>query len=178
MRQFQDIPGWPGYRVSDDGIIESCRDTQGRIGVCWRRKATFTDKDGYKKMTVHYCGKMWFVGVNVLVLLAFTDHRPRGAFALHGNGDPSDNLLSNLRWGTAKDNADDRAKHGNTACGFRNGRTKATPAVLCRIHTLRSEGVSYGRIATDVGLSKRQVMRIAKGEAFPEFVPKQKESVA
>lgn len=51
--------------------------------------------------------------VHVAVLEAFVGPRPEGMQALHNNGDPSDNTVENLRWGTASDNMKDKSLHGN-----------------------------------------------------------------
>lgn len=50
--------------------------------------------------------------VNVLVLLAFRGPRPSRADACHGNGDPNDNALTNLRWDTRSGNMLDASRHG------------------------------------------------------------------
>lgn len=50
--------------------------------------------------------------VHKLVLLAFVGPPPKGYECLHGNGDPSDNRLENLRWGTRGENIRDAIRHG------------------------------------------------------------------
>lgn len=59
--------------------------------------------------------------IHALVLLAFAGARAPGQVCRHLNGDSLDNRLSNLRWGTALENAADREAHGRTARGARNG---------------------------------------------------------
>jgi hypothetical protein len=50
--------------------------------------------------------------VHTLVLEAFVGPRPPGKEACHGNGQPGDNRLSNLRWGTRSENIADAVRHG------------------------------------------------------------------
>jgi hypothetical protein len=49
---------------------------------------------------------------------------------------PADDRLENLRWGTHKENMEDREKHGRTARGERNGRYKLSPEQVRDIRTL------------------------------------------
>lgn len=50
--------------------------------------------------------------VHKLVLTAFVGPAPDGCECLHINGDPSDNRLQNLRWGTRSENIKDKTRHG------------------------------------------------------------------
>jgi hypothetical protein len=50
--------------------------------------------------------------VHKLVLTAFVGFAPENYECLHINGNPSDNRLSNLRWGTRSENIYDAVKHG------------------------------------------------------------------
>ena len=49
--------------------------------------------------------------VHELVLSAFVGPRPEGHECLHINGNPSDNRLENLRWGTRSENLRDKVRH-------------------------------------------------------------------
>lgn len=63
-------------------------------------------------------GNKRIVCVHILVLEAFAGPRPLGAEACHRNGNPSDNRLENLYWGSHADNMKDMTQHGthrNTA---------------------------------------------------------------
>ena len=50
--------------------------------------------------------------VHKLVLNAFVGPAPDGYECLHINGDPADNRLQNLRWGTRSENIADAVRHG------------------------------------------------------------------
>lgn len=52
------------------------------------------------------------VAVHRAVLLAFVGPPPEGYEACHINGNPADNRLENLRWGTRSDNLRDAVRHG------------------------------------------------------------------
>ena len=126
-KKWAEIPGWPGYRVSDNGEVQSCRDCAGYDSGAWHYISLFTDKGGYKKFTLHYRQRTAFVGVHVVVLSCFGGRRPPGnSMGLHKNGIRDDNRIENLYWGFADDNARDRDKHGKTARFERNGNAKLT----------------------------------------------------
>ena len=50
--------------------------------------------------------------VHRLVLNAFVGVAPDGYECLHVNGNPADNRLENLRWGTRSENIKDKTRHG------------------------------------------------------------------
>jgi hypothetical protein len=69
---------------------------------------------GYLYVKLH--GKK--IHVARLVCEVFNGPPPfEGAMVRHLDGSRSNNVPVNLAWGTGKDNADDREKHGNTSRG-------------------------------------------------------------
>ena len=84
-------------------------------------RATYINPDGYLTLKLAERGT---VHVHCLVLEAFVGPCPEGQEGCHGDGNPSNNALSNLRWGTPKDNADDRRRHGRNCTGEKQGRSK------------------------------------------------------
>jgi len=57
--------------------------------------------------------RIWLI--HRLVLIAFVGLQPDGMEALHRDGDPGNNTLSNLRWGTHSENQLDQVAHGTHA---------------------------------------------------------------
>lgn len=99
------IPGYPNYLASTKGRIFSLlsrRFLKPNINV-----------DGYQKVTLRLNGKSFTVLVHRAVLSSFRGPQPvEKPFALHNNGDPSNNKISNLRWGDAFENMADIKIHG------------------------------------------------------------------
>jgi hypothetical protein len=119
------IPGYEGiYEVSDYGRVRSVDRyvPPGRGGTRWRfRRGQIRkpghDRKGYLFVPLYAAdpnaknGKNGWV--HRLVLLAFVGPPPEeGMYALHNNGDHSDNRLCNLRWGTPSENIWDSVAHG------------------------------------------------------------------
>jgi hypothetical protein len=111
------VPNWPFYEVSDLGGMR-----------CWMRRGpygTMMDtprilkpsrmKSGYFQVEGSSTGGKRRVNlVHRLVLLAFVGPPPEGRpVCRHLDGDPSNNRLSNLVWGTQLENAADRLRHGS-----------------------------------------------------------------
>ena len=118
---WKPIPGYEGlYEVSDQGQVRSLRGWRN-LPVPYVLTQHVTAK-GYRKVGLCKAGKprVWFV--HMLVLLAFSGPRNDGLQTRHMDGNPANNTLSNLRYGTAKQNIQDQLVHGthstasNTHC--------------------------------------------------------------
>jgi protein gp37 len=104
--------------------------------------------------------------VHRLVLTAFVRPAQPGEQACHRNGDPSDNRLSNLYWGTQQANWQDRIRHGN-------GRSyaKLTPEDVAEIRRRCAAGESAYRVAQDYPVSDTQVRNIIRGDHWATAQP-------
>lgn len=115
---WREIPGYAGYyEVSDLGRVRSlARIIDRRDGklqpVRGRLLRQASLRGGYRRVFLHRDGQRWDQEVHRLVLLAFAGPAPHGHECLYGDGDPSNNCLSNLRWGTRSENRLDAVRHG------------------------------------------------------------------
>lgn len=102
--EWKEIEGFPKYFVSDDGRVYS--EKSGRIlnpDVCnsGHLRVTLCHKNLKKRFFVHS-----------LVLESFIGPRPDDKECCHIDGDPSNNQIDNLMWGTSQENALHRSLHG------------------------------------------------------------------
>lgn len=143
------VVGFEGcHEVSDTGLVRSldkiCRSGRRRVGRILSQQRgehgrfmVCLKKDGTKKMA----------RIHRLVLHAFVGQCPIGMEGCHGNGNASDNRLSNLRWGTPKENHADKKKHGTNPAGISNWAAKLDDESVRRMKDIRRCGVSFDRIA-------------------------------
>lgn len=113
------IPGFPKYTITKNGKIWS----KHRRGE-WIKLTKY--KGGYYGVTLHKEKKDYFCRVHRLVLETYVGLCPEGMECRHLNGNPADNRLENLKWGSHGENMRDRELHGNTGKGESNGRCKLT----------------------------------------------------
>lgn len=113
---WKPIPGYTGYEVSCQGRVRTYRPINGRGGLTSVPRILDTpgrDKDGYVRICIRKDGKDVFTKVHKLVAEAFHSVKPGPEYqVLHGNGIRTDNRATNLRWGTALENTEDKVKHG------------------------------------------------------------------
>jgi hypothetical protein len=105
MEIWKAIPGYEGqYEVSDQGRVKSYRrDHEGRFLRPGRMPG------GHLSVAL---GRGNSQCVHKLVLLAFVGPAPDKHECCHNNGNPADNRLENLRWGTRRENILDAVRHG------------------------------------------------------------------
>ena len=114
---YREVPGFPGYRVGDDGSVWTSKFPGGRKGFAgWRKRGLPLRSGGYPVATFKDNGKCKQWAVHRLVLEVFVGQCPDGMEACHNDGNPSNNNLNNLRWDTHKNNIKDKIPHG-TMCG-------------------------------------------------------------
>lgn len=107
----------PGYRVTEDGRVFSIAHNWRGYGE--REMSQIPHKDGYLSVRLIIDGKRKRFAVHRLVAAKFLPPAPSRLHQVrHLDGDKSNNRFSNLAWGTAKDNADDREAHGRTSRGL------------------------------------------------------------
>ena len=107
---------WPGYWVCPLGRVFSTATNWRSLGVrelCWHHNS-----HGYPFVRLTREGKRKTVIIHKLVARAFLPPRPSSQHEVrHLDGDSENNFWRNLAWGTPKENADDRRRHGRTSRG-------------------------------------------------------------
>lgn len=108
--QMRPVPGFDGYYVTSTGRVWSTREWRGQRGR-WLKPAV-DDKGGHLHLNLMKDGLMRTRRVHSLVAEAFLGRRPVGLEVRHLNGNPADNRVSNLKWGTRSENVRDAVRHG------------------------------------------------------------------
>lgn len=112
------IPGYEeSYDVSDLGRVRSLDRVVMTKRGAWAYKGRILRPagapDGYLTVRLGLPGPSRSWAVHLLVLMAFGDPRPQWAQCVrHLDGNSRNNAVSNLAWGTWKEQADDRVTHG------------------------------------------------------------------
>ena len=96
-------PGWEDrYQVSDLGRVANLDGHVLRVAP---------QHSGHLRVALWRNNRAHLAQVHRLVLLAFVGPCPEGMETCHGNGDPTDNRVANLRWDTRSANLMDSVRH-------------------------------------------------------------------
>ena len=119
FEEWRDIPGYEGmYQVSNLGQVRSIGRTVTRSdGQVHRYKGKILStpllqQTGYPFVKLSNHGKNQVRTVHSLVAEAFFGPRPEGTEVCHGDGNPTNNHVDNLRYGTRSENELDKLRHG------------------------------------------------------------------
>lgn len=112
--QWRPVVGHHGYEVSDLGRVRSVdrvviHETGRRQPRRGRALALVEQGSGHLKVGL---GRRHYDQVHRLVMAAFVGPCPDGMEVRHLNGDPADNRLENLAYGTRAENIADAVRHG------------------------------------------------------------------
>lgn len=125
--RWMPVVGSASYAVSDLGRVR--RTAYCHASPNGRILKQSKHRDGHRQVTLSDRGRTTTLYVHALVLGAFVGPRPTEKHeGAHGDGDPSNNTLGNLRWATTADNAEDRDRHGRQAKGEAHVRAVFTQA--------------------------------------------------
>jgi len=163
MIKYANVPGYPEYRVGNDGSVWSRYNHRGGKGCKlvdeWKKLNPTTCKTN-GRVIVNLCsdGKRKRWQVHRLVMLAFEGPCPAGYEVCHNDGDPTNNRRSNLRYDTRKGNMADQLRHGTRNRGTRQGLCKLDEDKVREIRRLAGT-TSQQAIADRFGV---QVMTVNK----------------
>lgn len=101
--------------------------------------------------------------VHDLILSAFVFVRPSPHMeCAHADGNPTNNTISNLRWATSLENANDRRKHGTSGQGVQNSRAKLCDKKVEAIRLLIGL-YTFKQLGSFFGVGPQAISKIAAG---------------
>jgi hypothetical protein len=107
--------------------------------------------------------------VHQLVAEAFLPYCPPPFAPLHGDGDPENNRLSNLRYGTPGANIEDARRHGTFRIGSQRSQAKLDEREASAIKGLPAERPSV--LARAFGVAVASIQHIRRGANWPHVAP-------
>ena len=140
---WRSVPKYEQYQVSTLGRVRSWKPIRGNAmkPVNPRIYNCKLNSDGYPCLVLYGATRAdkLYVTVPRLVLTVW---RPGKEYlnALHKNGVKTDNRLSNLYWGTCKQNSEDSKRHGTWVHGTRVNTCKLTPEQVIQIRNQKRRG--------------------------------------
>jgi len=161
---FHQIPGFPRYAIDENGIVISiCPRNGQKKAKTWsdaRRVKPWTDKLGYHRVQLFHDGNQRTVKVHRLVLLTFVGPCPAGMQCRHLDGNPGNNHVSNLTWGSSSENHRDKILHGTSGLGDKNGNAKLKAADVLEIRMRAANGENTSAIASGFPVTQTNVRLI------------------
>jgi hypothetical protein len=163
MTEIRPVPGFDDYLATRDGRVFSNRNNVRSP----REIMPVTTPKGYRTVNIYVDGARKIVRVHHLILLAWRGPRPIGAQTRHLNGNPADNRVDNLMWGTAAENGADRIGHGTQSGGrpLRNGGN-LNPEIAATVRILHAAGHAIRAIARAEGVSQRCIQHIVRKRSW------------
>jgi hypothetical protein len=128
---WKPIPSNPRYQVSSLGRVRSTKALRGGgklVKICTSTKyyscCLYFQGGGRKTRNIHS-----------LVLETFVGEKPEGMVARHLDDDRSNNVVSNLCYGSYAENTADRRRNGGDCPGELNGNSRLTEAAVREIRS-------------------------------------------
>lgn len=163
---WREIPDFTDYEVSETGKIRRLKIGGSPIAFVGRELKP-NNYGRYQRVCLFKNSKRHYLSIHRLVAIAFIGQRPSNKHQIaHNDGNSYNNNFRNLRWATAKENAADREKHGNTKKGEECANSKFKDGDIRRIRKMHSKGFFQNEIARIFKTSQSHIGRIVNGSAW------------
>jgi len=156
-RKYKQIEDYPDYWIGDNGVIVSMARNRSIV------LKTRLNQVGYYVACLRKDKKKHHISVHRLVLEAFVGKRPEGCQCRHLDGDKLNNNLSNLCWGTPKENGEDNVRLGVMPIGENNGNSRLCEQQVLDIRELYATGnYVYRQLAEAYNVTITAICEIVK----------------
>jgi len=167
---WKSIPNYPLYDISNFGNVRSWNGLGRRygkrqpkprllklnIGDTGYYRVTLCNKDEQKQYKIHH-----------LVLMVFSENKPKNKITRHIDGNKLNNHIDNLAWGNYYENEQDKVAHGRSNRGTRNGKSKLTKSQVIKIRQLyETKEYSQKRLGNMFGVSRSAIMMIVTNKSW------------
>lgn len=162
MEEWREIRGFPDYEASSLGNVRRCTSrTCGKAGHVL--KLSRRHHSGHITVQVWSGGKSKTITVSRLVALAFHGEPPSAELhAAHNDGDPTNNVPSNIRWASAAENCADKLLHGTAQLGEKHPAVVLTEQEVRQIRAKYAEGLSLKTLGRAYGVHFGTIWRIVQ----------------
>lgn len=143
MEEFRNVFG--KYEVSNLGSVRNSK--------TGRTLAQVLDRYGYPVVCLHEDGKNYSVKVHRLVANAFVDNKENKPQIDHIDGNKENNVYTNLRWVTPKENSENPITHARHIATIKPPKRKKV-AVLCVETNKTYDGLRVAERETNVAHSE------------------------
>lgn len=162
LERWLPVVGYEGfYEVSDQGNVRSVTRVDA-LGRTWKGQPmqVHPTRRGHLRTQLRREGTVKRKHVHRLVLEAFVGPCPNGMECCHGDGNPQNNRLPNLRWDTRQANVKDSVMHGAHPRGERVGNAKLTADQVLSVRTAHRGGEAIKGIARRLGVHQSTIQDI------------------
>lgn len=165
--EWREIPGYLGYEASTEGRIRSTdRLITTRTGIVKKMRGRIlrpSTSVGYPFVVLARGNTR---RVHSLVALTFHGPQPAGLYVCHADGDVENSRPSNLYYGTAKRNSEDRVRHGTDCRGERHPNAKLSDFQALEIRRRAIAGENQRLLAAEFGVTQSLVSEIKNMERW------------
>jgi len=102
---WKDIRGFPGYKISSEGRVSSCKNFRGELTNKSHLLKPRTNPNGYKVVSLYNDKKPSQLSVHRLVAQTFMSIDDDSLVVDHLDDDKTNNSVDNLEWVTSKENS-------------------------------------------------------------------------
>ncbi len=180
---WKDIPGYPGYQVSSLGQVRSFWKRRILKKACAKYGTgtsvsidmttspvlltAFPTKAGHLRVPLRTAvQKSKCMHVHLAMMMAFVGPKPVGMQTRHLDGNPKNNVLSNLEYGTAKQNCYDKNLHGTDLKGSKHPMAKINEKTAWLVKFMLQMGVCNKECVYLFDLGKERISSINKGRSW------------
>lgn len=159
MSEYFDIPGYFGvYQITKSGVIRSVDRKLKCSNGCIKFKKGIVLKQykttsGYHQIDLRINKIKHKELVHLLVLKTFYGDRPNGKETRHIDGNKSNNSISNLAYGTKRENYEDKILHDTIPYGSRHTNAKLSESDIPEIRQLLLSDYTLSYVANKFNVS-------------------------